>query len=263
MCFVRNMDITYSPGLTMSIPIRDIIEKEPSYSREIQAYKAKMLNETVRKNTTFEAILKDAASVAPTLDKEQVQTLLLTMRMQMNERLFRVVSGDRHDNDMFRPFQGFATPNITGYLPEPPASKIRHEPQKNDDSPAKDDIDDIISNAAERFSVDPDLIRGVIKAESNFNRNSTSSKGAMGLMQLMPKTARDLGVKDPYDPYENVMGGTRYLKGLLDRYDGNVDRALAAYNWGMGNVERNPGKLPRETRTYISRIKQYYFDAKA
>jgi soluble lytic murein transglycosylase-like protein len=154
-------------------------------------------------------------------------------------------------------------PNIAGYLPEPSASKIRHEPQKNDDSPHKDDIDDIISNAAQRFNVDSDLIRGVIKAESNFNRNSTSPKGAMGLMQLMPETARDLGVKDPYDSYENIMGGTRYLKGLLDRYDGNVDRALAAYNWGMGNVERNPGKLPRETRTYISRIKEYYFDAKA
>ncbi|MGZ3635755.1 MAG: lytic transglycosylase domain-containing protein, partial [Syntrophales bacterium] len=65
------------------------------------------------------------------------------------------------------------------------------------------------------------------------------------------------------DPYENVMGGTRYLKGLLDRYDGNVDRALAAYNWGMGNVERHPDKLPKETRTYVSRIRQYYFDAKA
>jgi len=121
----------------------------------------------------------------------------------------------------------------------------------------------IITQAADRFSLDPDLIRGVIKAESNFNIHSTSPKGAMGLMQLMPATARDLGVGNPYDAYENVMGGTRYLKGLLDRYDGDVDRALAAYNWGMGNVEKHPYRLPRETRSYVARIKQYFFEAKA
>ena len=125
----------------MAIIIRNNIESEPSYSKEIQAYKARMLDETVRKNTAFEAVLKDAMSVAPILDKEQVQTLLFTMRMQMNERLFRVVSGDRHDSDLVRPFHAFMKPNITGYLPEPSASKIRQEPQKNDASPPKDDID--------------------------------------------------------------------------------------------------------------------------
>ena len=249
----------------MTISIRNNIELESSNFREIQSYKAKMRDEGVRKNAAFEAVLKDAMSVAPTLEKEQVQTLLLTIRMQMNERLFSVISGDKRDGDMFKPFQGLMRSNITGYLPDPSASKIQHQPQKNDDMPMppNDDINEIVNQASERFSVDPDLIRGVIKAESNFNRNSTSAKGAMGLMQLMPQTARDLGVMDPYDSYENIMGGTRYLKGLLDRYDGNVDRALAAYNWGMGNVERNPGKLPSETRTYISRIKQYYLDAKA
>jgi hypothetical protein len=211
---------------------------------------------------TFDTILKDAMSSAPTLDKEQINMLLFMMKMQMNERLFRVVTDDKKGGDLHKPFYGLINKNFAGSLTEPSASKLQQPPQKNDTIPPNGDIDAIIHQAADRFSLDPDLIRGVIKAESNFKINSTSSKGAMGLMQLMPATAKDLGVNNPYDPYENVMGGTRYLKGLLDRYEGNVDLALAAYNWGMGNVERYPDRLPRETRTYISRIKEYFFEAK-
>jgi len=121
----------------------------------------------------------------------------------------------------------------------------------------------IIQQASQAYGVDPSLIRAVIRAESNFKNESTSPKGAMGLMQIMPGTAKDLGIRDAYDPLQNIMGGTRYLKSLLDRYGGDVPTALAAYNWGMGNVERRPEKLPRETRIYISRIQQYLDEAKA
>ena len=119
-------------------------------------------------------------------------------------------------------------------------------------------IDSVIQKAARQYGVDPDLVRAVIKAESNFNPKAVSHAGAQGLMQLMPSTARGLGVKDSFNPEQNVMGGTKFLKGLLERYNGDLDSALAAYNWGPGNVDKKPDKLPRETRDYLAKVKQYY-----
>ncbi|MBF0109492.1 MAG: lytic transglycosylase domain-containing protein [Magnetococcales bacterium] len=113
----------------------------------------------------------------------------------------------------------------------------------------------IIQKASQRYGVDADLIRSVIQVESSFNPRAVSPSGAKGMMQLMPGTARELGVKDPFDPEQNIMGGTSYLSRLLDRYDGNVRSALAAYNWGMGNLERKPvAAMPGETRQYVSKI---------
>lgn len=118
-----------------------------------------------------------------------------------------------------------------------------------------DNLDRIIADAAQRYRVAPELIRAVIQVESAFDPRAVSPKGAQGLMQLMPRTARELGVADPFDPRENVMGGTRYLRSLLDRYQEDLPTALAAYNWGMGNLERNRGGfLPEETRNYIDRV---------
>jgi hypothetical protein len=256
----RGMMITTE--LNMSIPIKEKTHTSTAIFKEIQQYES---HAGGADKYSFETILKKAISSGQAIEKEQVCMLMFRMKMQMHERLFRVMSDEKSDGDIYRSFYGFMNKSVSGLLPEQSASKIQRPSQKNDDIPPqpRSDIDEIIHHAADKFSVDPDLIRGVIKAESNFNSHSTSPKGAMGLMQLMPSTARDLGVKNPYDPYENVMGGTRYLKGLLDRYDGDVDRALAAYNWGMGNVEKHPGRLPKETKTYISRIKQYYFNTKA
>ena len=118
------------------------------------------------------------------------------------------------------------------------------------------EFDPLIKEASQTYRVPEKLVRAVIKAESNFNPQARSHAGAMGLMQIMPGTARDLGVRNPYNPRENIMGGTRYLREMLDRYNGSVPMALAAYNWGPGNLERGRS-LPAETRNYIQTISRF------
>jgi soluble lytic murein transglycosylase-like protein len=121
------------------------------------------------------------------------------------------------------------------------------------------DIDAAIDEAAARHRVDPTLVRSVVKVESNFNPNAVSRKGAMGLMQLMPSTARSLNVSNPFDPAQNVDAGVRHLRKLLDSYGGNVRLSLAAYNAGSGAVARSAG-VPhfRETQNYVRRITNLY-----
>src|SRR5664279_1476954 len=121
------------------------------------------------------------------------------------------------------------------------------------------DIDAAIEQAAARHNVDPSLVRSVVKVESNFNPNAVSRKGAMGLMQLMPSTARSLNVANPFDPAQNVDAGVRHLRKLLDSYGGNVRLSLAAYNAGSGAVARSAG-VPhfRETQNYVRRITNLY-----
>lgn len=117
-----------------------------------------------------------------------------------------------------------------------------------------------IRAAARRFEVDPHLVRAVIRAESNFNKMALSRKGAQGLMQLMPDTAFDMNVNDPFNPEDNIHGGTRYLRKMLELFNGNLKLALAAYNAGPERVIREGNVIPRitETTNYVKTVLKHY-----
>ena len=121
---------------------------------------------------------------------------------------------------------------------------------------ARERYEPFVVEYSNQHSLRPELVRAVIQVESGYNPRALSPKGAMGLMQLMPDTARMLGVQRPYDPEQNIRGGTRYLRLLLDRYEGSEELALAAYNAGSGAVDRHGKRIPpyRETRDYVRKV---------
>ncbi|HET58323.1 MAG TPA: hypothetical protein ENN35_07780 [Deltaproteobacteria bacterium] len=211
-------------------------------------------------NPSFSSILADRVSdseaprnryAAPSADSFEELAVLLKKRI--NEHVLFSLRGARKATPFAGRSLALLKESLTRIADVSPGNIF--PVGKNE---AAGSIENIIVAASQQYGVDENLVRAVVKAESDFQAGSTSSKGAMGLMQLMPETARDLGVENPYDPAENVTGGVRYLRMLMDRYGGDVDQALAAYNWGMGNLDRSDGSLPGETRTYLARVRRYY-----
>lgn len=154
--------------------------------------------------------------------------------------------------------------NVSSNLPSPHALQgLVSTSEDYRPLPAAIAYNDAIAEAADLYSLDPNLIRAVIHAESAFNPFAVSRAGAQGLMQLMPDVAAELDVLDPFDPRQNIFGGARYLRALLDRNKGNVDRAVASYNAGPGAVDRYNGIPPfRETRNYVKTVRTFLKNAR-
>ncbi len=259
----------------MTIRYVDSLYRKPSDSVHAESSRVKSL----KRGERFSELLDSANGKLPgdSLSAEDVAARVELLRLRMMRDALTL----QHDMNHTEPL---VTATTLGYLAsaygssttagppsqEPPAEtetqtvveNIVASPQAPRRSILKgasgSGFDDIIQKAALRYDMDPGLIRAVIKAESNFNPNAVSPVGARGLMQLMPGTARDLGVTDSFNPEQNIMAGSRYLRRMLDRYDGDLDKALAAYNWGPGNVDKKNRSLPRETRSYLAKVKDFY-----
>jgi hypothetical protein len=211
----------------------------------------------------FAASLGSVKSEKIRIDKDKAATVAELVRLEMVRNSMTL------DEDNTEPPQGKLARTLSLFMngmgecgtcstaPDEVKEEQSRVDAQNDECGAGG-IDTVINRASRRYGIDASLIKAVIRAESNFNPRAVSSAGAEGLMQLMPGTARGLGVSNSFDPEQNVMAGTRFLKDMLDRYDGDLNSALAAYNWGPGNVDKKTGALPRETREYMARVNKYY-----
>lgn len=198
-------------------------------------------------------VIKDAMLGLLT-DDEQDSDLLSSYHMiQPFTRSHHALSSDR-TYQVSRYQQQAAT--VHASQAEPVVAEEAEETSAQPHS-LKERIEQLIDRVAQQVELPSWLIHSVVSAESSYQPDAVSPAGAEGLMQLMPETAKEMGVNDSFDPQQNLIGGSRYLKRLLNKYDGDLDHALAAYNWGQGNVDRKGlEQMPTETRNYIARIRQ-------
>ena len=209
---------------------------------------------------TFHQVFDGTVNPPKTIENSQLQAAELARFSQLHllQGLFSA-EAEKGDDDFFSNFRQLESLQKTVAQKSHIIDKYYSTQQPSllkPEQTGRSEINQMIDQVAKKVSLAPELIHSVVAAESAYNPVAVSPVGAQGLMQLMPETAAELGVQDNFDPLQNLLGGSKYLKQLLDKYDGDLDSALAAYNWGQGNVDQHGLEhMPEETRDYLTKVK--------
>jgi len=208
-----------------------------------------------------EAALKRAVEIKQRVNAIETELNPQKVETKVEAKFAKVLKESENENVKFRLTNQSRFDALT-QLPEISQLAALKGSSNVSQNASKAQLKEMISKIAQKHGLDEKLVHAVVKQESGFNPKATSHCGAMGLMQLMPSTAKSLGVKDAYNPLQNVDGGVRYLKSMLDKYNGNVVLALAAYNAGPGAVDKYQDVPPyKETQNYVKNILSNYLSA--
>jgi soluble lytic murein transglycosylase-like protein len=237
--------LSLNPGKTVAVGMSTGQIFTPS---QLSAFKQKTGLASMRLRPSLENEAQSSAEVTGNISNNNA----LSLESASAQRREKLLEGEAAIN--FKKSRKSAKNKLNS-----PNQAIKNEPIPQEIQNLSGDLEAIINKVGKALNLDPSLIKAVIKTESNFKNHAVSPAGAKGLMQLMPGTAKEMGVSDPFNPLENIWGGSRFLKMMIDSYGGNLNKALAAYNWGPGNLKRSGGKyLPNETRRYIEVVNRNY-----
>lgn len=260
----QRMSVKVYPYLTKPDTITENTKTTTNTTKSSKENSASFSTVLADANRNLQAIAVDALiaqSETKSVDVETVQRLL-----GFNPAPNAIVANSKLPSNTVT---DSTTTNTSSTKASSAAAKSATESAKTDSTvtsgttlTCSEELERYFEEAAETYDVDVNLLKAIAKVESNFNPGATSGAGAMGIMQLMPATAEDLGIEDAYDAYDNIMGGAQIIAQNLERYDGDLALALAAYNAGPGNVDKYGGIPPfEETQNYVTKVLEYYENA--